>query len=165
LTYEEGSRMGEEKREIIRTVFDLGIGVELALGRVERQQAAGIAEEPYEAEMVFLQTEPDSLAHLDLPLRLGPWFLARDDVRGYSIRHGSSADRYEEIKLTAEGTTANIWSIVKSGRLGVRQVKVPHPKLVEALRDLGFEEMVWPNGKRYRVSSWGGLGGIRRVKE
>jgi hypothetical protein len=79
--------------------------------------------------------------------------------------HGSSADRYEEIKLTAEGTTANIWSIVKSGRLGVRQVKVPHPKLVKALLDLGFEEMVWPNGKRYRVSSWGGLGGIRRVKE
>jgi hypothetical protein len=163
--YENGQQMDSEQKEVIRLFFDLGIGVNLAHRRADQQDAQGILDEPYEGEMVFLQSEPDALAQLDLPADVHGCILRRDDIRGYTLHSAGALGGMNEIKFTAAGSTADIWLITKEGKLGKRQVKVPEPKLVDALRSLGFEEMVWPNGKRYRLSSLGGLGGIRRVRE
>jgi hypothetical protein len=42
---------------------------------------------------------------------------------------------------------------------------MPQTSHIDLLRDLGFREATFPNGQRYRLSSWGGLSGIRKVKE
>ena len=112
-----------------------------------------------------LQAGHDSLVELPLPLvtRNG-CELSRDDIRGYLLAcEGRMGGRYE-MKFTAEGEVADIWSMTKQGKLGTRQEDLPPPRHVDALRQLGFERMVLPNGKTYRLSSFGGLSGIRRVR-
>jgi hypothetical protein len=39
------------------------------------------------------------------------------------------------------------------------------PAHAEALRQRGLEEAEFPNRQRYRLSSWGGLSGIRKIKD
>ena len=91
--------------------------------------------------------------------------LSRDDIRGCVLgSRGRAGDRHES-KFAAEGDTADIWTVLRHGTLGSRQVKVQTPQHVGALRELGFTEMLLPNRKRYRLSSWGGLTGIRRVRD
>jgi hypothetical protein len=63
----------------------------------------------------------------------------------------------------AEGDVAEIIGIAKIGRLvGRQRLSVPTEKHVQVLRELGFREMVFPDGKRYEIRNWPG---VRRIRE
>jgi hypothetical protein len=154
-----------EMRERVRLFFDQGVGVALALTRRAQFAARGVGAEPFAGEMSFPQLEPDSLDDAELPVAVRDCVLSRHDMLGYVLRYDGPMKGVHEMAFRAEGGTATIISMKKEGRLGAREQDVPLPRHVDALRALGFEEMVWPNGKRYRLASWGGLGGVRRVKD
>jgi hypothetical protein len=44
----------------------------------------------------------------------------------------------------------------------MRKENVPTQRHVEVLRQLGFREMIWPNGKHYEIRGWPG---VRRIKD
>jgi hypothetical protein len=162
--YAEGYRPKGEMRDAVRLFFELGVGVALALEREGELIGSDSESARYSGEIEVLGNAPDPLAGVNLPMEVRGSTLTRHDIWGYVLRQEGPMGGVQETTFTAEGDTANIRGMVKVGRLGMRPQNVPPPRHVDALRDLGFAEMVWPNGKRYRLSSWGGLSGIRRVR-
>lgn len=57
--------------------------------------------------------------------------------------------------------TARIVGVGKIGWFGNRRQNVPPERHVQALRELGFTEMILPNGKRYEIrAGWTGVRGV-----
>ena len=154
------------EREGIRNVYDLGVA-NAVVGRWWAQMGnLGLDDNLWLGEVEFVQDAPDGLAEAQLPIvtRNG-CRLTRDDIRGYLLSYDGSIGAVHEMRFTAEAETANIWQMLKDGKLGRREEKTPLPRHVGALRELGFEQMVRPDGKRFRLSSVGGFSGIRRAKD
>jgi hypothetical protein len=63
----------------------------------------------------------------------------------------------------AAGDVAEIIGIVKIGRLlGHQHQSTPTEKHVQVLRELGFKEVIYPDGRRYEIRTWPG---VRRIRE
>jgi hypothetical protein len=63
----------------------------------------------------------------------------------------------------AAGDVAEIIGIAKIGRLlGSQRQTTPTEKHVQVLRELGFREMVYPDGRRYEIRTWPG---VRRIRD
>ena len=63
----------------------------------------------------------------------------------------------------ATGNTAEIIGIAKIGRfLGYQDQSIPIERHVQVMRELGFLEVVFPNGKRYEIRTWPG---VRRIRD
>jgi hypothetical protein len=160
--YAEGHRPEGEMKQTIKLFFELGVA--FAVFRLWAEDAG--EEQLVAGELEFLQQGPDSLADLSLPIVThNGCELSRDDIRGYVLTYRGPVGGVHEMKFAAEGATASIYVMSKVGRLGARPVKVPLQRHVDALRELGFAEMVWPDGRKYRLSSWAGLSGIRRLRD
>jgi hypothetical protein len=71
----------------------------------------------------------------------------------YDIRSGGLLGAQHGTLFRAEGDVAEIVSIAKSGLFVAYQYQsVPIDEHVEVLRDLGFNEMILPDGRRYETS-------------
>jgi hypothetical protein len=112
-----------------------------------------------------VQMEEDRLAGLELPAIIRGCTVDEADTLGYEIRSPGKLGGEHATAFLAEGDHANVTQIVTSGRLGTRAVKLPESSHIDVLRDLGFQEATLPSGQRYRLSSWGGLSGIRKIKD
>jgi hypothetical protein len=144
--------------------FKFGVAAGLYLLWQERMGELGIPPEEHFRDWDFVQREDDWLAELELPTVVLDCELRRYALTGYELISTGRLGGENRTSFSCQGELAVIFAMIKAGKLGERSVKVPAPRHVDALRKLGFTEMLWPNGKRYRLSSWGGLSGIRRVE-
>lgn len=147
----------------VRHTFDLGVALRVFLLWQEQMDKRGVPEEERWSDMSLVATAPDPLSGLDFPVSLHGCTLDLSDTFGYEIRSGGPLGASHVTVFRSEGELAHIMSAAKGGRLGFREMQVPTPRHVDVLRDLGFAEAVFPNGKRYQLASMGGLGGIRRA--
>jgi len=155
----------EETLVGLHSFYNKGIGLYLFL---QWWQALDEREIPYSERWSDIGLAPlydDPLAGLEFPLTIRGCTLDETDTLGYEIRSPGKLGGYHLTTFIAEGEVANLLRFVTSGRLGTRTVKVPEPSHVDVLRELGFQEAIFPNGQRYRLSSWSGLSGIRRIKD
>lgn len=149
----------------LRTFFDLGIGLYLFLRWWEANDDRGVPYDERWNDIGLVQVHEDRLGGLDLPMTIRGCTIDQTDMLGYEIRSPGKFGGEQLTAFLAEGDVANIVQLVTSGRLGTRTVKVPEPTHIDVLRDLGFQQAVFPNGQRYRLSSWGGLSGIRKIRD
>ena len=74
----------------------------------------------------------------------------------YDIRSGGLLGAQHGTLFQAAGDVAKIMSIAKSGLFVAYQYQpLPIDEHVQALRDLGFKEMILPDGKRYELRTPG----------
>jgi hypothetical protein len=70
----------------------------------------------------------------------------------YDIRSGGLLGAQHGTLFRAAGDVAEIMSIAKSGLFVAYQYQpVPIDEHVRALRELGFKEMILPDGSRYKI--------------
>jgi len=99
----------------------------------------------------------------DLPTVVAGCRLTRGDVERstYAIdSHGPLGGHHVAV-FQARSDTAEIVTTKKHGWFGTQRHDVPTERHIQALRDLGFEEVAFPSGRRYELRTWPG---IRRVR-
>jgi hypothetical protein len=70
----------------------------------------------------------------------------------YDVRSGGLLGAQHGTLFRASGDVAEIMSIAKSGLFVAYEYQpVPIDEHVEALRELGFREMILPDGRRYEI--------------
>ena len=80
----------------------------------------------------------------------------------YDIRSGGLLGAQHGTLFRAAGDVAEIMSIAKSGPFVAYQYQsAPIDEHVQALRDLGFNEMILPDGRPYEIRTWPGA---RRIQ-
>lgn len=155
----------EETLGGLRAFFNNGVALYLFL---QWWQALDEREIPYGTRWSDIGLAPiydNRLADVPFPMTIRGCTIDESDTLGYEIRSPGKLGGEHLTVFLAEGEHANVIQIATSGRLGTRAVKLPESRHIDVLRDLGFEEATLPNGQRYRLSSWGGLSGIRKVKD
>lgn len=155
----------EETLGGLRTFFDRGIALHLFLRWWKAKDELGVPPLERWSDLGLVQLYEDRLAGLELPATIRGCTVDETDTLGYEICSRGKFGGEHVTAFLAEGEHANVTQIVTSGRLGTRPVKVPEPSHVDVLRDLGFDEATFPGGQRYRLSSWGGLSGIRKIED
>lgn len=156
-----------EEIPMLRSVFDLGVAQRLYWLWQVNMDELGLDEDERWADLEFA-SEPyggDRLAELEVPLEIRGCVVDLTDTLGYEIRSERRMGGHDVSVFLAHGDRAEIITSAKTGRSGSRKVKTPHPRHIDVLRDLGYTTATFPNGEEYRLSSWGGLSGVRRVKE
>lgn len=149
----------------VRATFDLGVGLHLFLRWQRKMDERGVDDAERWADLELANLHGDRVGQLELPMTIHGCVLDEADMFGYEIRSEGKWGVYHATTFLSEGSVANITQTLTSGRLGTREVKKPEPRHIDVLRDLGFEEAIFPDARRYRLSSFGGLSGIRRVKQ
>ncbi len=123
----------------------------------------GVPEDERWTDELYARPTSDSLVNLELPTEINGCELSREDlVGGYDIRSKGPFGGGHWVRFRALGDTAEFILIVKEGRLGAQRMKAPIERHVDVLRTLGFQQMVWPDGKRYEIRTWPG---VRRVRD
>jgi hypothetical protein len=148
----------------LRNFFCNGVALYLFLNWWQAHDERGTPYPERWSDIGHVQIEEDRLAGLELPATIRGCTVDEADTLGYEIRSPGKLGGAHATAFLAEGDHASITQIVTSGRLGTRTVTVPESSHVDVLRDLGFQEATFPNGQRYRLSSWSGLSGIRKIK-
>jgi hypothetical protein len=155
----------EETRLGLQSFFDVGVGLNLFLRWQHGMEENGVAEADRWDDLALAPIYDDRVVNIPLPATMGDCILDETDTLGYEIRSDARLGGYHLTTFLAEGDVANIVQTVTSGRLGTRSVKMPESRHIDVLRDLGFQEAVFPDGQRYRLSSWSGLSGVRKIKD
>lgn len=148
----------------LRSFYNKGIALYLFLQWWQALDERGVPYSERWSDIALASIADDRLAGLEFPATIRGCTLDETDTLGYEIRSHGRLGGYHVTTFLVEGDLVKILHSVTSGPLGTRSVKVPEPRHVDVLRDLGFQEATFPNGKPYRLSSWGGLSGIRRIK-
>jgi hypothetical protein len=151
----------------VRSVFDLGIAQHLYWLWWTNMDELGISQDERWADLEVASElhGGDPVAGLSLPVEVRGCVVDFTDTLGYEIRSEGRVGSRDVSVFIAKGEEAQILSSVKTGWTGSRKVNLPNPRHIEVLRELGFHRARFPNGKEYRLSSLGGLGGIRRIKD
>lgn len=72
----------------------------------------------------------------------------------YDIRSGGLLATQHGTRFRARGDAAEITGIAKNGPfVGYEYQSVPIDKHVQALRELGFKEMICPDGRHYEIGT------------
>jgi hypothetical protein len=110
--------------------------------------------------MIGSMSAEDRLRELELPAQLAGCRLIEGAARTYDLQSRGPLGGRHGTLFRADGDIATLVGIGKIGWLGRRHVNVPIERHVDAFRELGFVEMVLPNGKRYEIrSGWPGVRG------
>lgn len=114
-------------------------------------------------ENALVRPISDTLVSLDFPMRIKGCDVLREDfVGGYEIRSRGILGGGHWMRFRALGDTAAIVVSMNEGRLGTRPARVPEPRHVDVLRELGFQRMIWPDGSRYELRFWPGVRRLTR---
>jgi hypothetical protein len=145
------------------TVFRHGTALDLYLRWVELMDERNVPEVDRWTDELYARPASDPLVGMDLPSSVAGCELSLAEVvGGYDIRSTGGRGSEHWTRFRALGQTAEIILITEQGWTGLREVNVPTERHVEVLRQLGFREMSWPDGKRYEIRGWPG---VRRIKE
>jgi hypothetical protein len=145
------------------TIFRHGAALALYVRWLELMDELNVPEHERSTDNLRARPVSDPLVTLDLPRSVGGCELSRADiVGGYDLRSKGSLGSGHWTRFRALGDTAEIVLITKEGWTGMRKENVPTQRHVEVLRQLGFREMIWPNGKHYEIRGWPG---VRRIKD
>ncbi len=107
-------------------------------------------------------TAEDRLRGAELPTVVAGCDLLEGMAGTYDIQSRGRLGGQHGTLFRAQGDTAEIVGIGKIGWIGMRHLNVPIEKHVDAFRELGFTEMVFPSGKRYEIRGWPG---VRRIRD
>jgi hypothetical protein len=144
-------------------IFRHGAALALYVRWLELMDELNVPEHERSTDQLRARPVSDPIVALDLPMSLGGCELCRADiVGGYDLRSKGSLGAGHWTRFRAVGDAAEIILIAKEGWAGLRKQNVPTQRHVEVLRQLGFRQMIWPNGKRYEIRGWPG---VRRIKD
>jgi hypothetical protein len=156
-------RLPDEMRRGLRTLFRFGVGLFLFVLWSSLMDDLNVPEHERWTDNFLVRPISDELISLDFPVRIRGCEVVREDlVGGYEIRSRGRLGARHWMRFRALGDVAEIVAIVTEGRLGTRAVRVPEPRHVDVLRELGFRYMTWPDGSRYELRTWPG---IKRSKD
>jgi hypothetical protein len=149
--------MRADNREAWLGFFRFGVGAGLYSLWQDRMAELGVAAEQQYRDWVVVESENDRLSELELPVVIHGCELRRHPLTGYELRSKGPLGGGNVTSFHSEGPLADIFGVAKAGKLGTRPVKVPIERHVQALRELGFTEVRFPNGKHYELRAWPGL--------
>lgn len=109
-----------------------------------------------------MTTAEDALRGAELPALVSGCQLLHGQAGTYDIQSRGRLGGQHGTLFRAQGDTAEIVGIGKVGWTGYSPLDVPIEKHVDVFRELGFTEMVFPNGKRYEIRTWPG---VRRIRD
>jgi hypothetical protein len=144
-------------------VFRHGAALALYVRWLELMDQLHVPDHERSTQNLYARPVSDPLLELDLPISVAGCELSRADiVGGYDLRSKGALGGGHWTRFRARGDTAEVILIAKDGWTGMRKMNVPTERHVDALRQLGFKEMTWPDGKRYEIRGWPG---VRRIKD
>jgi hypothetical protein len=153
--------MRDENRDAWFGFFRFGVAAGLYFAWERRMDQRGVPTEERFRDWVFVEPANDRLAGLDLPAVVRGCELRRHPLTGYELVSTGPLGGGHMTSFRSDGDLAVIFAVGKEGKLGNRRLKVPTERHVDALRELGFKEVRFPNGKLYELRTWPGL---RRIE-
>lgn len=151
-----------ENREHWQMCFRFGVALALYASWFNLMEELGVPDDERWTDELYARPSSDTLVDLDLPMTVNGCELKREDIiGGYELRSQGALGGGHWMRFRALDETAEIVVIVTEGKLETRTMEVPEARHVQALRDLGFTQMTYPNGKRYELRTWPGVKRIR----